>query len=518
MSKKEQFIETLNAGYTFKGESIILGASKLGDEVIPEAVVKIPLKTLNRHGLIAGATGTGKTKSLQVLAERLSDNSIPVLLMDIKGDLSGLAAAGETKDFILARTEAAGISYEPTAYPVELLSLSDEKGVRLRATVSEFGPILLGKILGLNDTQEGIVSAIFKYCDDNELPLLDLKDFIKVLQYLAEEGKDHFEESYGKISTTSTGTIMRKVIELQQQGADLFFGETSFDVDDLMRIDRNGRGYISVLRVIDLMDRPKLFSTFMLSLLAELYAGLPEAGDEDRPKLVIFIDEAHLVFQEASKALLQQIETVIKLIRSKGVGIYFCTQNPSDVPPAVLSQLGLKVQHALRAFTAADRKKIKEAADNYPLTDFYETETVLTSMGIGEALVTALNEKGIPTPLAVTFMCPPKSRMDILSDDEIDTLIENSKLIAKYNKEVDRESAYEILTTKIEKAAQLEAEEETVKKGTTASSTSTRKEKSTLETVLSSSAARQVGRTAANILTRTLLGALGVSTRKKNWF
>jgi DNA helicase HerA-like ATPase len=516
MSKKEQFIQALNNGYSFKGDSIVLGASKLDNEVISEAVVRIPLKTLNRHGLIAGATGTGKTKSLQVLAEQMSDNSIPVLLMDIKGDLSGVAAAGEAKDFILERTNAAGISYEPTAYPVELLSLSDEKGVRLRATVSEFGPILLGKILGLNDTQEGIVSAIFKYCDDNELPLLDLKDFIKVLQYLSEEGKSHFEASYGKISTSSTGTIMRKVIELQQQGADRFFGETSFDVEDLMRIDRNGRGYISVLRVLDLMDRPKLFSTFMLSLLAELYATLPEAGDEDRPKLVIFIDEAHLVFQEASKALLQQIETIIKLIRSKGVGIYFCTQNPSDVPAGVLSQLGLKVQHALRAFTAADRKKIKQAADNYPLTDFYQTETVLTSLGTGEALVTALNEKGIPTPLAVTFMCPPKSRMDVLTNTEIDTLIGNSKLVAKYNKDIDRESAYEILTAKIEKAAEETAANESQKPASGGGRE--KKEKSTLETILGSSAARQAGRTAANMLTRSLLGALGVNSRKKKWF
>lgn len=513
MSNKQAFIESINKGYTFKGDSILLGASKFQEQVVPEALVKVPLKTLNRHGLIAGATGTGKTKTLQVLAEQMSDNSIPVLLMDIKGDLSGLAAEGESKDFILQRTDAAGIAYEPTAYPVELLTLSDEKGVRLRATVSEFGPILLGKILGLNETQEGILSVIFKYCDDNGLALLDLKDFTKTIQYLSEEGKKEFEESYGKMSTTSLGTIMRKVIELQQQGADLFFGETSFDVDDLMRIDKNGKGYISILRVIDLMDRPKLFSTFMLSLLAELYAGLPEAGDEDRPKLVIFIDEAHLVFQEASKALLQQIETVIKLIRSKGVGIYFCTQNPTDVPASILSQLGLKVQHALRAFTASDRRKIKEAADNYPLTDFYETENILTSMGIGEAMVTALNEKGIPTPLAVTYLCPPKSRMDVLSSGEIENLLQDSKLVKKYNQEIDRESAFEILSKKLEKAAEEEEEENTVSKRS-----STRKEKSTIEQVLSSSAARQVGRTAANILTRTLLGALGVSTRKKKWF
>lgn len=512
MSKIEEFRDSINQGYTFKGDSILLGAAKLNDEVVANTGVKIPLSTLNRHGLIAGATGTGKTKSLQVLTEGLSENSIPVLLMDIKGDLSGLAASGETKDFILARTDAAGIEYKPSAFPVELLSLSDEKGVKLRATVSEFGPILLGKVLGLNDTQEGIVSAIFKYCDDEGLALLDLKDFTKVLQYLTDEGKKEFEQEYGKISTTSLGTIMRKVIELQQQGADQFFGETSFDVDDLMKIDDKGRGVVSVLKVTDLLDRPKLFSTFMLSLLAELYAGLPEAGDEDRPKLVIFIDEAHLVFQEASKALLQQVETVIKLIRSKGVGIYFCTQNPQDIPAPVLSQLGLKIQHALRAFTASDRRKIKEAADNYPLTDFFDTEETLTSMGIGEALVTALDEKGRPTPLAITYMCPPRSRMDVLTEGEIDNIVNNSKLVKKYNKDVDRESAYEILSVKMEKAAEEAENAPKPKRGRP------KKEKSTMETILGSSAARQVGRTAANLLTRTLLGALGVSTRKKKWF
>ncbi len=517
MSKVEQFKTEINNGYTFKGDSLVLGAAKLDGEVVSGTQVKVPLKTLNRHGLIAGATGTGKTKSLQVLAEGLSDASVPVLLMDIKGDLSGIAAPGVSQPFIIERTDAAGISYTPTGFPVELLTLSDQPGTRLRATVSEFGPVLLSKILGLNDTQEGIVSALFKYCDDKELPLLDLKDFIRVIQFLSEEGKADFESSYGKMSTTSLGTIMRKVIELQQHGADLFFGETSFDVDDLMRIDNRGRGIISVLRVMDLMDRPKLFSTFMLSLLAELYASLPEAGDEDRPKLVIFIDEAHLVFQEASKALLQQIETVVKLIRSKGVGIYFCTQNPQDVPASVLSQLGLKVQHALRAFTANDRKTIKEAAGNYPITEFYQTETVLTSMGIGEALVTCLNEKGIPTPLAVTFMCPPRSRMDVLNDQEIRDLVSSSKIARKYNEVVDRESAYEILNKKIAAATEAAAEEEAPKGRQ-------KQEKSTLETILSSSVTRQIGRTAASIITRSLLGALGMSStttkKKKNtgWF
>ena len=510
MTKIEQFKQELSKGYTFKGDSIVLGSAKLNGEVLAGTQIRIPLKTMNRHGLIAGATGTGKTKSLQVLAECLSDASVPVLLMDIKGDLSGIAKEGEVKPFIIERTDAAGIDYTPTGFPTELLTLSEQSGTRLRATVSEFGPILLSKILGLNDTQEGIVSVIFKFCDDNQLPLLDLKDFIKVIQHLSDDGKDEFEANYGRMSSTSLGTIMRKVIELQQQGADLFFGETSFDIDDLMRIDNQGRGMISIVRVMDLMDRPKLFSTFMLSLLAELYASLPEAGDEDRPKLVIFIDEAHLVFQEASKALLQQIETIIKLIRSKGVGIYFCTQNPQDVPAGVLSQLGLKIQHALRAFTANDRKAIKEAANNYPETDFYKTEDVLTSMGIGEALVTCLNEKGIPTPLAIAYMCPPRSRMDVLTDDEIEDLVAKSKISKKYNEIVDRESAYEILNKKLEIVAAETSEEEAVKKSN---------EKSTLETILSSSVTKQIGRTAANIITRSLLGALGISSRSnKRWF
>src|SRR3984885_1870850 len=291
---------------------------------------------------------------------------------------------------------------------------------------------------------------IFKYCDDNKLPLLDLKDFIKVLQYISNEGKDEIEKTYGKIVTTSTGTILRKVVELQQQGADVFFGEKSFEVNDLMRIADDGRGIISVLRVTDLQDKPKLFSTFMLQMLAELYASCPEEGDLDKPKLVMFIDEAHLIFQEASDALLQQIETIVKLIRSKGIGIYFCTQNPMDVPASVLAQLGLKIQHALRAFTAADRKVIKQTAENYPETDFYKTEDLITQLGIGEALVTMLNEKGVPTPLVHCMMAPPKSRMDILTPAEIDGVNAASKLAGKYNQVIDSQSAYEILTQKLE--------------------------------------------------------------------
>lgn len=516
MATKEEFAQSIKDSYSFKGESFRIGTGMLDGEVVTGADVHIPLKTMNRHGLIAGATGTGKTKTLQLISEALSDASVPVLLMDIKGDLSGIAAAGVENDIIKERLAKIGGDYKPTAFPVELMTLSNEKGVRLRATVTEFGPILLSKILGLNDTQESLVSLIFKYCDDNKMPLLDLKDFIKVLQYISDEGKEDIEKSYGKIATTSTGTILRKVIELQQQGADVFFGEPSFEIDDLMRIASDGRGIINVLRVTDMQNRPKLFSTFMLQMLAELYATLPEAGDVDKPKLVLFIDEAHLVFQEATDALLQQIETIIKLVRSKGVGIFFCTQNPQDVPAGILSQLGLKVQHALRAFTAADRKTIKTAAENYPETAYYKTETLLTQLGIGEALVTALNEKGIPTPLVHTMLVPPRSRMDILTDAEIDTLVGQSKLEKKYATAIDRESACEILTSKLEEAAQKteqQKEEKQIK-------SSSKQEKSTLEKVLESPVTKQIGRTAAAVITRSLLGALGLggrsSSRRKN--
>src|SRR4030095_2746917 len=465
---------------------------------------------MNRHGLIAGATGTGKTKTLQVIAEALSDASVPVLLMDIKGDLSGIAATGTANDKINERMAKMGTTYQPAKFPAELLSLSNEKGIRLRATVSEFGPILLSKILGLNDTQEGVVALIFKYCDDQKLPLLDLKDFIKVLQFVSNEGKKEIEKEYGKISTTSTGTILRKVIELQQQGADTFFGEPSFEVEDLLRISDDGRGIINILRVTDMQSKPKLFSTLMLSLLAELYAVLPEEGDMEKPKLVLFIDEAHLVFQEATSALLQQIETVIKLIRSKGVGIFFCTQNPQDVPASVLAQLGLKVQHSLRAFTAADRKTIKQAAENYPETEYYKVDDLLTQLGIGEAFVSLLNEKGIPTPLVHTLLLPPRSRMDILTDAELNELVDRSKLVKKYEQVDDTESAYEILNAKLQEASQKAEEQKETEK---ANKPSGRKEKSVVEEILDNSVIRQMGKTPARGITPSLLGALGLGGR-----
>lgn len=513
MGQRETFIQAIQDGYHFKGETIKIGAAMLDGEVIPEAEIFIPLATMNRHGLVSGATGGGKTKSFQMIAEGLSDASVPCLLMDIKGDLSGIAEPGTINDKITARYQKLKMEYKPCAYPVELLTLSNQKGVRLRATVSEFGPILMSKILGLNDTQGGVVAMIFKYCDDNKLPLLDLKDFIKVLQYVSNEGKAELQSTYGNISTTSTGTILRKVIELQQQGADLFFGEKSFEVEDLMRVGDDGRGIISILRVTDLQDRPKLFSTFMLQMLAELYAVCPEVGDVDKPKLIIFIDEAHLIFEEATKALLDQINTIIKLIRSKGIGIYFCTQNPMDVPSSVLGQLGLKIQHSLRAFTAADRQVIKQTAENYPETPFYKTADLITELGIGEALVTLLNEKGIPTPLAHVMMCTPRTRMDVLTDAEIDQVVGRSKLAAKYNQEIDSNSAYEMLTAKLQEAAA----------STPAPSASKAKpEPSTVEKVMNNTVVKSMMRTAGTTIVRSLLGSLGLGGRSrstsKGWF
>ncbi|HMS32582.1 MAG TPA: DUF853 family protein [Ignavibacteria bacterium] len=517
MDDKEKFTASINDGYNFKGESILLGGAIFKGECLSGVNIKLPLKTMNRHGLIAGATGTGKTKTLQVISEGLSAKSVPVLLMDIKGDLSGIAMPGSTNEKIEDRARRIGITYTPSRFPVELMTISGEKGIKMRATVSEFGPVLFSKMLELNDTQSGIVSLIFKYCDDNKYPLLDLKDFKKMLQYISEEGKKEIESAYGKISTTSTGTILRKVIELEQQHADLFFGETSFEVEDLLKINEEGKGVISIIRLTDIQNKPKLFSTFLLCLLVEIYNTFPEEGDSEQPKLVIFIDEAHLLFNEASKALLDQIESIIKLIRSKGVGIFFCTQNPTDIPDSVLSQLGMKVQHSLRAFTANDRKQIKLIAANYPMSEFYNVEELLTSMGIGEAAVTVLSEKGNPTPLSATLLCPPSSRMDIISPEEIDEIVNRSYLVKKYNEIIDRESAYEILNKKLQDAQQLDPVEEKKSSGT-------REEKSTVEKVLTSTTARQVGRTVARELTRGILGVLGIggstsSKRKKTgWF
>jgi len=513
MSDTSSFINSIVSGYSPQGKYITLGAAILNGLPLKEAPVKIPLKTLNRHGLISGATGTGKTVTLQIIAESLCSEGVPVLLMDLKGDLSGLAAAGNINQKIEERHASIGIEYKAEACGAEFFSISKEAGVRLKATVSEFGPVLFSKILELNDTQSGIVAMLFKYADEHALPLLDLKDIKQLLQFAGNEGKAEIQKEYGGISPASISTILRKIIELEGQGADLFFGEPSFEVRDLLRLDEKGKGIASIIRLSDIQDRPKLFSSFMLCLLAEVYASFPEEGDLEKPKLCIFIEEAHLIFKEASKALLSQIESIIKLIRSKGVGVFFITQNPYDIPEGVLSQLGLKVQHALRAFTEKDRKAIRKTAENYPISAFYKTDELLTSLGIGQALVTALNEKGIPTPLAAVHLKAPASRIGTLSASEVQSKTEAGLLQHKYNKSIDRESAYEILRDKLKDLTETETPTEIKRKK------QEKPEKSLLEQAGGNPLVKQIGRTVAREVTRGLLGVLGIGgKRKKSWF
>ncbi|TGN30023.1 helicase HerA-like domain-containing protein [Empedobacter tilapiae] len=458
MNQKESFIQEIQSRYSYKNDKIILGKAKLDGEIVEEAEISVALKTMNRHGLIGGATGTGKTKSLQIIAEQLSLKGVPTLLMDIKGDLSGIGAPANSEDKnAQERMQSLNLPFDPQGSPIEFLSISDEPGVRLRATVSDFGPVLFSKILELNETQESIISIIFKYCEDRNLPLIDLEDIRRVLQYVtdSDEGKSELNSNYGTIAPASLGAILRKIVALEQQGATKFFGEPSFDVQDLLKT-KDGKGIVNIIRLIDIQNQPNLFSTFMLSLLNKIYSQFPESGDSDKPKLVIFIDEAHLIFKEATKALLNQIETMVKLIRSKGVGLYFVTQVPGDVPDAVLSQLGLKVQHALRGFTAKDRKEITKAIENYPTTTYYKANEVITQLGIGEAFITALDEKGIPTPLAYTHMRAPNSRMDVLTFDEINTIVSSSDLVNRYASEINRQSANEILSQKLEQQKNTE--------------------------------------------------------------
>lgn len=505
MSDREEFIRTMETGYATPGAHIVLGGALLNGEVPPGCQVKLPLRTLNRHGLICGATGSGKTKTLQLLAEQLSLQGVPSLLMDVKGDLSGIAAPGTMNAKITERHERLGLPYAPQGTPVELLSLSDGPGARLRATISEFGPVLLGRMLELNDTQQSVLALVFKYCDDNRLPLLDLKDLRRVLQYTTNEGKEKIKATYGQVSPATVNTILRKLIEIEQQGAERFFGEPSFDVQDLLA-QRDGLGVVHIVRLTDIQDRPRLFSTFMLCLLAEVYSTFPEVGDAEKPKLVLFIDEAHLIFNTASKALLDQLEMIVKLIRSKGVGIIFCTQDPSDVPERVLGQLGLKVQHALRAFTAKDHDTIRKTARNYPLTSFYDTEKLITALGIGEALVTGLSEKGMPTPLAHTLLRAPLGRMDVLSALEIDGLVSRSALAGRYNKTVDSDSAHEMLERRMREVTE-HAPPPTAKP---APRNTTRRVNDPTEVLK-----RQATNTVVRELARTLLGVLGLRSTSR---
>ncbi len=443
------FSDTLSSGYGFSGPAVTLGAALESGGIHREPKVRIPLATMNRHGLIAGATGTGKTKTLQLVTEQLSAAGVPVFVADVKGDLSGLAAPGEPAEKIAARAGDVGWTWTPAGFPVEFVSLTGGLGIQLRATVSSFGPLLLGKVLSLNDTQTSVLTMVFRYADDRQLPLLDLADLRAVLQWLgSDEGKPALAD-YGGMSGATVGVLLRKMIELESQGAERFFGEPEFDVRDMLRTTGDGRGVVTCLELADVQDKPMLWSTFMMWLLAELYQNLPEAGDLPQPKLVFFLDEAHLLFDDAPKAFREQIEQVIRLIRSKGVGVYLVTQTPKDVPADVLAQLGHRVQHALRAHTPDDDKALKATVRTFPKTSFYDLEETLTSLGIGEAVVTVLDPRGAPTPVVAARLIPPASRMAPLTPDELQADIRQSDLLDDYATAVDRESAREILAARI---------------------------------------------------------------------
>ena len=505
MGKTDGFAEQIAEGYRFSGPSLLLGAPLLEGAVAAPGRVRLPLSMMNRHGLVAGATGTGKTKTLQSLADQLSAAGVPVFCADMKGDLTGLARAGTSNDKIAARAQAIGEPYRPAANPVEFLSLTGTTGHQLRATVSSFGPLHLARVLDLNDTQQSVLSMVFKFCDDKGLLLLDLPDLKQVLGYLTGEGAAELAE-YGGLSKATVGVLLRNVVELEQQGADRFFGEPEFDVHDLLRVDANGRAIVSILELTDVQDRPALFSTFMMWLLASLWRELPELGDVDKPKLVFFFDEAHLLFDNASKAFLQQIEQVVRLIRSKGVGVFLVTQTPKDVPADVLAQLGNRIQHALRAFTPDDEKALQATARTFPKSAFYDIPKTLTSLGIGEALVTVLSPRGTPTPVVATLMAPPSSLMGAIPTQDVLASVTASPLHAKYAEAIDRESAREVLQARAEGRRSGEAE--------SAPKTTARSEPGMMETagkILSSPMARSMG----TALVRGLFGVLMASARRR---
>jgi len=509
---KNNFIDSIKKSYSLGESAIFLGAGVLNGEILADAKVNLSLRMMNRHGLVTGATGSGKTRTLQLIAEQLSAAGVPVFMPDIKGDLSGISKEALPNDKILERAKALNITYEPSGFPVELYSLSGALGSQMRATVTEFGPVLLSKILELNDVQTGVLNVIFKYADDKKLPIVDLNDLKKVLTYLSEgPGAQEIKSDYGKISTATSGTMLRKIVSLEQEGVNQIFGERSFDIEDLFeKVD--GRGVISILNVADMQNKPAVFSTFMLALLAELYQTLPEVGDLDKPKLIFFIDEAHLLFKDASKAFMEQMEQVIRLIRSKGVGIFFCTQLTQDVPLTVLSQLGNRVHHVIRAFTPNDVKALKETIKTFPKSDYYDMEQQFTQLGTGQAFITVLNEKGIPTETVFTHLIPPASVMGPLSESDYKSLYQSSDMFRKYKENVDPQSAFEILNERMQRYQEDEESRKDEKSSSTGRSSS-RREKSTLEQVMGSSAARQVGRE----IVRGVFGMLfGKTTRSRS--
>jgi DNA helicase HerA-like ATPase len=486
-----------------------LGGILLKDKLLDKSPVNLILKSFTRHGLIAGATGSGKTKTIQVLSEQLSLLGVPSLVMDIKGDISGLAQAGDANPALMARAKSLDLTYNPRAFPVEFLTLNEstQEGVPLRSTISDFGAILFSRMLDVNETQAGVITILFEYAKVNNLPLIDLADLKALLQFAqSDAGRARVEADFGGVSAATVGTIMRKIIELDAQGGDKFFGEPAFNVIDLIRTNSNGLGIISILRLMDMQDKPKLFSTFMLKLLTDVYRLMPELGDAPKPKLVLFIDEAHLIFSNASKALLSLMDTMVKLIRSKGVSLIFCTQTPNDIPDAVLSQLGLKIQHALRAFTAKDRKAMKLVAQNFPSSKYYDTEQLLTSLGIGEALVSGLDAKGQPTPLVECRVRPPESRMGILNQQELAAVVSESTLMSRYAKRVETQSAQEILKSQSAETAAASTNGSTRKKSSVS-------DDSMVEKLSKNTLIRQVIRQVMRDLMRSLLTALGIKRR-----
>ena len=448
MAFDSKVLADARAAFPAGGSAITLGAVVHGGECAPEPLVRLPLAMANRHGLIAGATGTGKTKSLQLMAEQFSAAGVPVFLADLKGDLSGIGTAGEANDRVTQRAKETGWAWQGAARPVEYLSLTGARGAQLRATVSSFGPLLLAKVLGLNETQSSVLALVFKFCDDQKLPLVDFSDLRAVLQYLTSDAGAPSLAQYGAMSKATVGVLLREMVELEQLGAGAFLGEPEFELQDLLHVG-SGSGTISVLELQDVQDKPALFSTFMMWMLARLYHDLPEVGDADEPRLVFFFDEAHLLFDGATKAFLDQVQQVVRLVRSKGVGVYFVTQSPKDIPADVLGQLGHRVQHALRAFTPDDEQALKAAARTFPNTPHYDVEKTLTSLGIGEALVTVLTANGTPTMPFATRMIPPATRMGPLTDPELQERLARSEQVKHYATAVDPDSARERLLARM---------------------------------------------------------------------
>ena len=449
----QAFKDAMTAGYALSEPSVVLGSAMQGGELFNDTRVQVALSMMNRHGLVAGATGTGKTRTLQLMAGQLAQAGVPVFMADIKGDLTGLASPGDaTNPKLQQRLTDLAWTFQPGGHQVEFLSLSGKLGAQVRASVHSFGPLLLGKVLDLNDTQTSILSVVFKYCDDNQLALLDLADLRTTLNYLGSDAGKPALADYGGIAPSSLGVIGRALVTLEQQGADVFFGEPEFEVADLMRVAPDGHGIISLLELSDVMDKPALFSTFMLWMLAQLYHALPEVGDIPKPKLAFFFDEAHLLFDNASQALLAQVEQTARLIRSKGVGVYFATQTPTDIPSSVLAQLGNRFEHALRAFTPQDADNLKKTVRTFPITTFYDVEQTIQQLGIGEALVTVLSPRGVPTPLAATRLIPPDSLMSALDPVTFQQKVSSGSLQVKYSAAVDPVSAHEIITGRIQQA------------------------------------------------------------------